>query len=316
MSQDYKVKDIELAEWGLKEIAIADFEGAKTVGLSIHCVNLSTAYKITREYHPGIDFRFVPDIKEVKDLLIKKVGKSDMMVEDEQQQLRFRHRSNNLFPYLKKLGNFLSPSSSFLQRNEYFKGVPIYIVQLKENPRNFFTEVYFNVVGSIDNLYNGCVQFLDSTVGFGHNWIIQGSLQKAGCTDKFENYIFFEKEQALQFSKTHGRYVSRYIGGRSSNLEFAIRKPKILIYNLEDLLEDWEDQLWNEQNDNAAIMPVFFKAKTNKFISPSLKADESLNLNQESQIFAQTNVKKLTQILNVKFRVLKRTIGIFFSLNA
>ena len=52
-------------------------------------------------------------------------------------------------PYLNKLGAFLSPNSSFLQRNEYFKGVPIYIVQVSEEPRNFITEKYFNIVGAL-----------------------------------------------------------------------------------------------------------------------------------------------------------------------
>ena len=51
-----------------------------------------SAYKITREYHPGIDFRFVPNFQEVKELLSKKFksGKTDIIIEDEQQQLRFR----------------------------------------------------------------------------------------------------------------------------------------------------------------------------------------------------------------------------------
>ena len=47
----------------------------KTVGLSIHCISLDSAYKITREYHPGIDFRFVPDLREVKGLLNNKINK-------------------------------------------------------------------------------------------------------------------------------------------------------------------------------------------------------------------------------------------------
>ena len=42
--------------------------------------------------------------------------------------------------YLNKLGMYLSPISSFLQRNEYFKGVPIYIVQLKTINLEIFSQ--------------------------------------------------------------------------------------------------------------------------------------------------------------------------------
>jgi hypothetical protein len=52
----------------LEETARADFQGTQTVGLSIQCISLKSAYKITREYHPGIDFRFIPNFEEIKEL--------------------------------------------------------------------------------------------------------------------------------------------------------------------------------------------------------------------------------------------------------
>ena len=42
------------AEKYLKEVARSDFEGTQTVGLSVHSISLDSAYKITREHHPGI----------------------------------------------------------------------------------------------------------------------------------------------------------------------------------------------------------------------------------------------------------------------
>ena len=303
------------AENYLKEVARADFQGTEMLGLSINCVNLSTAYKITREYHPGIDFRFVPNLTELKNLLVNKIGKSDMVVDDEQQQLRFRRRTFNLFPYLNQLGRYLSPSSSFLQQNEYFKGIPIYVVQLKDKPRNFFSEQYFNFVGYLDTIYNGCLQGLDSTIGFGHNWIMQGSLQNTGASEEVENFIFFEKNQALQFTKKHGRYVTRYAGGRSSNLEFAVRKPKIYVYNLEDFVEDWEDRLLADELDNKDSGPNFLKAKNINFISPSLGFSGIQDLTAEKDEFQQSSLNKITQTLNIKAKVLKRTFGIFFNTN-
>lgn len=299
------------AETYLKDVARSDFEGTQTVGLSINCINLESAYKITREYHPGIDFRFVPNFSEVKNLLVNDIGKSDMVVEDEQQQLRFRRRTVNLFPYLKKLGTYLSPSSSFLQRNEYFKGVPIYIVQIKSQPRNFGVEQYFNIAGILDVTYSKCVQFLDHTIGFGHNWIMQGSLQNAGNSDKFENYIFFEKDQAKKFSRKNGRKVSRYNGGRTPNYELLVRKPKILVYNLEDFLEDWEDNIQAEFSNNQDITETIFKCRANHFIPPSSNSEEIDNFLKDLK---KDPIKDLGQALSIKYRVLKRTIGVFFSM--
>ena len=296
----------------LKEVARSDFEGTQTVGLSLHCISLDSAYKITREYHPGVDFRFVPNFTEVKNLLVDNIGKSDMIVEDEQQQLRFRRRNINLFPYLNKLGNYLSPSSSFLQRNEYFKGVPIYIVQVSDSPRNFWAEQYFNVVGTVDTIYSQCIQYLDSAIGFGHNWIMQGSLQDAENADRFENYIFFEKDQAIKFSKKNGRKVSRYRGGRTSNTEFIVRKPKIFIYNLEDFLEDWEDKISQGLGDDKKIVKTGFNYKNNHFVSPILSNNEDNDFSIENR---QTSLQGLSQSLTVKYRVLKRAIGVFFSIN-
>ena len=67
----------------MKEIARSDFEGTQTVGLSINCIGLDSAYKITREYHPGIDFRFVPDLKEVQNVLTNYIKKGDVIVEND-----------------------------------------------------------------------------------------------------------------------------------------------------------------------------------------------------------------------------------------
>ena len=300
------------AEKYLTEVANSDFEGTQTVGLSLHCISLDSAYKITREHHPGVDFRFVPNFKEVKDLLRTNIGKSDMIIEDEQQQLRFRPRNMNLFPFLKRLGVFLSPSSSFLQRNEYFKGVPIYIVQIMNSPRNFWMEQYFNIIGILDTVYGRCINSLDYTIGFGHNWIIQGSLQDAGNSDKFENYIFFEKEEAIKFSKKNRRNVARYSGSRTSNLESLIRKPKIFVYNLEDFLEDWEDNIVDEINSKESSTGKMLKCKSNHFIRPNINKNEKFGYIKPVQ---NSYLKDIGQALNVKLKIFKKNIGLFFSIN-
>lgn len=294
------------AEKYIKEVAKADFGGTQTVGLTIHCTSLDSAYKITREHHPGIDFRFVPNFNEVKDLLLNKIGKADFIVEDEQQQLRFRRRNINIFPYLNKLGNYLLPSNSFLQRNEYFKGVPIYVVQLNEKPRNFGIEQYFNIIGRLDVIYSRLIHYFDYSAGFGHNWIMQGSLKSAG---KADNYVFFEKDQALKFCKKNGRKVARYSGSRASLLEFMVRKPKIFIYNLEDFIEDWEDNLLGEVSSEN-IKNVFQHGNT-YFIPPDNNVKEIQNFSRD---FKSSKSNSIAQNVNVKFKVLKRALGVFFSI--
>jgi len=56
------------AENYLINVAKADIDGTKTVGLSLHCVGLDAAYKIVHEYHPELDFRFIPNLSTVKSI--------------------------------------------------------------------------------------------------------------------------------------------------------------------------------------------------------------------------------------------------------
>jgi hypothetical protein len=303
------------AETYLKEIAKSDIEGKKTVGLSIHCIGLSSAYNVTREHHPGVDFRFVPDYKEVKNLLKNKLNRSKLIVDDEQQQLRFRPRRTNMLPYFGKIGHYIIPTHSFLQRNEYFKGVPVYVVQTMATPRNLLTEQYFNIAGAIDTFYGRFIQSLDSTIGFGHNWIMQGSIQDTMKSEQVNNFVFFSKTQADTFIREHQKNVVRYKGSRTSNIETLVRKPKIYVYNLEDFVEDWEDRLLADESDNKDSGPNFLKAKNINFISPSLSFSGIQDLTTEKNEFQQSSLNKITQTLNIKAKVLKRTFGIFFNTN-
>ena len=100
----------------MREIASVDPQGTNRVGLSIHCIGLDSAYKVTREHHPGIDFRFVPKFEEVKTLLENKISQPDTIVENEQHQVRVRKRGVNLVPSLGKLGRFITPSFFLLHK--------------------------------------------------------------------------------------------------------------------------------------------------------------------------------------------------------
>ena len=300
------------AETYLQEIARSDVTGTETVGLSIHCIGLDSAYNITREHHPGIDFRIIPDLQEVKDLITKNISKSSIIVEDEQQQLRFRRRSVNLISPLGELGRLLSPSSSFLQRDEYFKGVPIYIVQTTNTPINIAVDQYFNLLGLLDIAYGRFIQTFDSLLGCGHNWIMQGSLKDVGCSDQFTNYVFFSEKSAEQFVKQNGNSIARYPGSRTSNAEFLVRKPKIYVYNLEDFIELWEEKILSDKDNN--LSKTIFNAKQTLFIPPEFNYREAQNFFESGDSNSVTRTtKQILQTISVKSKVFTSFVGILFS---
>jgi hypothetical protein len=303
------------AETYLQEIARADVNGTETVGLSIHCIGLDSAYNITREHHPGIDFRIIPDLQEVKDLLTKNISKSSLIVEDGQQQLRFRRRNVNLIPTLGELGHLLSPSSSFLQRDEYFKGVPIYIVQTTNNQTNIAVNQYFNFLGLIDVAYGRFIQTFDSLLGCGHNWIMQGSLKDIACSDQSTNYIFFNEKSAEQFVTQNSNSIARYPGSRTSNAEFLVRKPKIYVYNLEDFIELWEEKIQSDINlvENSSLKTIFDAGQT-LMIPPESNYKEAQNFFESSDSNSVTRItKQILQTVSVKAKVFTSFVGVLFS---
>lgn len=295
------------AEVYLNEVANTDIDGAKIAGLSIHCIGLHSAYRITREHHPGIDFRFVPNYNELKTLLQKKISNAKIIVDDEQQQLRFRPRTTNPLPFLGKLGRWIVPTRSFLQRNEYFKGTPLYIVQIRKDNRNIIAEQYFNCMSQFDSAWARIIQFYDHGVGFGHNWIMQGSLKDAGMSDKYMNYVFFNEADANSFVKKQGRKVARYSGSRTSNIEFIVRKPKIFIHNLEDFLESWEETILAGLNNKTS--ETIFEAKNTFFVPPKNVVEEVI----ESSNNQKTSIQNFNQAISLKYRLLKNYIGFLFS---
>ena len=252
-------------------------------GYSLHCLGLDSAYRIMRESHPGIDFRLIPNLTEVNKFLTEHVGDSNVIVDAGQQQLRVRRRAKNLFPALGKWGYKGSPTSSFLQRNEYFKGVPIYIVQVSETSRSLLKERYFTVVNLLDTFYGKIINVLDSRLGFGQNWIMQGSLDDSQKSDEVTNVIFFEKGEADKFVKEQGRKIIRQRGSRTSNLESIIQKPKIFVSNLEDFLESWEDKI-HADITNQSSEKTILDAKSTFFVpayqQEAIKPEDAKSSNQ------------------------------------
>jgi len=193
----------------------------------------------------------------------------------------------------------------FLQRNEYFKGVPIYIVQTSNQPRNLVLEQYYKTAGVIDGLYGRFIQSIDSAIGFGHNWVMQGSLNEISAAKGRTNFVFFTKEQADVFVKQEKRKIVRYNGSRTSNLEKFVQKPKIFIYNLEDFLESWEDKINADLTDNSINSPkAIFEVDNTYFINPIENSDELKKLDNSF----------ILQNFRLRYQYLKRYLGTIFGM--
>lgn len=237
------------AEVYLNGIAKSDTQGTKMLGLSIHCVGLDFAYRVMREYNPNIDFRFVPDLNEVQTLLNPKtIENPNLVFENGQQQLRLRPRKISV---LSKIGVFtkgLFPFSSSLEKVDYFKGVPIYIVKVNTLPSSFFAETYYNTINIVDAFAARLFKVIRMGVGFRNNMIIEGSINHQSDVPTTKSYIFFEKTSAINFSKSYSRQIRRYSGSQLKLLEPFTKQPKIFVYNLEDLLETLEDKATNENS--------------------------------------------------------------------
>ena len=75
-----------------------------------------------------------------------------------------------------------------------------------------------------------------------------------------------------------------------------------------------KDKLVGEASNNQENIPAFLKSKNNYFITPDSGSEESQSLDNTSE-YKQTAIKTLIQGFTVKIRVLKRAVGIFFSIN-
>jgi len=208
----------------LKEIAKTDTEGTKKYGLSISCFGLDFAYRVIREYHPGIDFRIIPDLDEMQKLLINYIGSPDMVIENEQKW----------FPVYQSLSS-----------NQSFKGTPIYIVQVKDIQKNLLFGRHTdskNLIKIINFRYKQIIRNLTTLYGNRSIPIMHGRLKNKVKKDTVA-YIFFEKETAVNFVKKVGTKVCSQPGTGLSKINSLINKPELFVYNLEDFLELWEESL-------------------------------------------------------------------------
>ena len=153
------------------------------VGLSIHCIGLDTAYSLLSRSSSNVDFRFVPSLPEVKAVLEHSSQgdtNSELAINERQLEQTLSRKA-------------LSIISD--QYNSAFKGVPIYIVVVKDK---------FEVLQDSEKFKSSSTK-----------------------TNSSANYIFFDREQALEFCE---KYSSRMVS-------------PIYTDNLEDFLELWGESL-------------------------------------------------------------------------
>ena len=159
---------------------------------------------------------------------------------EEEQEFNFCRTSINPIFKLANIGK--NNLSSLNEKIRYFKGTPIYIVKLNDTERNFATDNYYKTV-NILNVTSQQIFVKPFNFLFGLSTpILKGSIHEKNYLKDTGMYIFFEQNAAVEFCKTFRRKIKLYDRG---HLIFKplIKKPKILVYNLEDFLESWEEKL-------------------------------------------------------------------------
>jgi len=295
------------AEVYLEEIAKIDPQGTDRVGLSINCIGLNSVYYLMREYHDDIDFRFIPNLSEIDRLLaLIKKGNNRLVFDTEQYQAKFAPFKENL---LKLQG--------INEVGEYFKGVPIYIVQVRNTPRNLLYSGILNTFAKIDFVNVEFWSFFD-IAGINQRWnnmspLTDNSLRQSFKSHAVDTYICFDKEQAIELTRKFGRRVKRYAGNQCQTSYIAplSRRPKILISNLEDFFEFFEESIVAEP------LSLFFQSLTdqsqNIYFIPS---DESINDLEEFQAKPKRSlVVTSRQFLRTKYKLLVNYCSVLLNNN-
>ena len=200
------------------------------VGLSIHCIGLDTAYSLLSRSSSNVDFRFVPSLPEVKAVLEHSSQgdtNSELAVNERQLEQTLSRKA-------------LSIISD--QYNSAFKGVPIYIVAVKDKSRNLFSTL--NDKRDKEKLKFEALQDSEK---------FKSSSTK---TNSSANYIFFDREQALEFCE---KYSSRMVS-------------PIYTDNLEDFLELWGESLVL----NTDVTKSFININQSTYFIPSKRSIKTL----------------------------------------
>ena len=315
------------AEMHLQTILSQDFEGVQRIGLALHCISLDSAYSIMRHAHSNIDFKFVPNLNELTTFLTKKTDNPKLIFDERQSQNYNKIRTVPLISNVGPLNlKHVTPFFSLIQNNEYFKGVPLYIVQYKNPPRNFKEKLqnytydkYFRSIIHLGRLteaiYGRLIIARNFLGGCGKSSIIQGNIEVTQTSNNITNYAFFSIDQATQFIKDYEKLCKEnknlrtslstgiipYAGswGNTSLAPITLR-PTIFVTNLEDFLERWEETLLLNKKDEQTI----FNTKEIIFVP-------QLEMSNEFVPYKETPLTKFKNSMLVKYRKFKATFRVF-----
>ena len=276
---------------------------AKTVGLAVHCVSLSSVYDAM---HNGkVDIRLVPDMKELDLLLNKYKSKSNLIFDKLQHQSRRRFQALPFTPRIKNfyLGDKATPFYKFVSSNDYFKGVPIYIVQVQNSPRNIVVESGRNIFSNFETLISPVTKIVGTSLGMGERSISQGSIQNLVISDDGKDYIFFNYQQAKSFSKKYARSVKHFNSAKFLKTGFLAKKPCIHVLNLEDYLEIKDFN--NVKKDSSTLE---YPVRNFQFVA-STQFDQAFD-----SIISKSSWEKYIENLFIKTKVFKSLLSNIFEL--
>jgi hypothetical protein len=206
------------AENYIKELILKDRQGVNIKGVSINCISLLSAYNLMCEHHPGFDFRFIPDIKEVISLLeANRYTRNTMAV------INFSNKPLDLI--LDKLGRLDEPVTSFYwdhlansdsypnlpinyskQDNlDVWPGTPIYLVNLSNEKTTHIFLNYLKAKRYVDTTKD-CIETINRGYLFESLPIAKNpAIQVASLENFLELYIQTE-ESELPMPKFVGLY--------------------------------------------------------------------------------------------------------------
>ena len=280
---------------------------AKTVGLAVHCVSLSSVYDAM---HNGkVDIRLVPDMKELDLLLNKYKSKSNLIFDKLQHQSRRRFQALPFTPRIKNfyLGDKATPFYKFVSSNDYFKGVPIYIVQVQNSPRNIVVESGRNIFSNFETLISPVTKIVGTSLGMGERSISQGSIQNLVISDDGKDYIFFNYQQAKSFSKKYARSVKHFNSAKFLKTGFLAKKPCIHVLNLEDYLEIKDFN--NVKKDSSTLE---YPVRHFQFVA-STQFDQAFD-SIISKSISKSSWEKYIENLFIKTKVFKSLLSNIFEL--
>ena len=314
------------AECYLTEIAKTDLQGTNKLGLSIHCIGLNSAYKLLREQASNIDFRIIPSLDEMTQLFkVVKQGDSRFVFDIEQNQSHFTFPEIkspiNWFNGYRTLEQTVSPFNLINQSGKYFKGVPIYIVQVRDTPRNLLLTSVLNLFSLADSGYVTLndVPFQAAKIAGIDSALMESHVKTFANSNDMSTYVCFTNEQAVNLVHKFGRRVVRYPGVReqTSWLASFSRIPKIYVHNLEDFFEIWEESVLSDQLDNTSISKTSQAGKDvairNVHFIPSDR--EIQNLDEFANTPKRSSVKAVSEFVRIKSRILIGFFGTFLNNN-